>query len=191
SFAEFLPAPLHRQTRLERERLPQLELPAILSEKPLVCLHAFAGRMSRCAPIGILKSLAEDLKQRGYLVLWLGTVQELTQLRRDDPSLLPEHCVDAWAKDLLSLSWLISKAKLFIGHDSGPLHVAGALGIPVLAFYLPGEPARTYPQGRASAVMVVRDKASLLTKAAAEEALQSLLAVLERGSEVPQSLIRL
>jgi ADP-heptose:LPS heptosyltransferase len=41
----------------------------------------------------------------------------------------------------------ISLAAGFIGHDSGPLHVAGAFGIPVVGVFAPGEPKRTFPQG--------------------------------------------
>lgn len=39
------------------------------------------------------------------------------------------------------------RARLFIGGDTGPLHVAAALQIPVVALYGPTDPARTGPYG--------------------------------------------
>lgn len=43
---------------------------------------------------------------------------------------------------------LIRRARLFIGGDTGPLHMAAALDIPVVGIYGPTEPARTGPFGR-------------------------------------------
>jgi ADP-heptose:LPS heptosyltransferase len=34
-----------------------------------------------------------------------------------------------------------------VGHDSGPLHLASAFGVPVVGVYAPGQPERTFPQG--------------------------------------------
>ena len=42
---------------------------------------------------------------------------------------------------------LLSCARLFVGHDSGPLHVANAFGVPVVGIFAPGQPRRTFPQG--------------------------------------------
>ena len=41
----------------------------------------------------------------------------------------------------------LSLASLFVGHDSGPLHIAGAFGVPVVGVFAPGQPDRTFPQG--------------------------------------------
>lgn len=46
---------------------------------------------------------------------------------------------------LLHLIALARKAKLFIGGDTGPLHVAAALGAPIVAIYGPTDPARNGP----------------------------------------------
>jgi lipopolysaccharide heptosyltransferase I len=40
---------------------------------------------------------------------------------------------------------LTRKARLFIGGDTGPLHLAAGLGIPIVAFYGPTDPARNGP----------------------------------------------
>ncbi len=166
-------------TKLDRLSLPQFQLPLELQSKPYVCLHAFAGRRDRCAPLPILQGLAQRLEKMGYAVLWMGTAQELQELRENPASSSHALYADRWANDLLSVAWLISRASFFIGHDSGPLHVAGALGIPVLGFYLPGEPQRTMPQGPGPAVTVVRQHPNELTAEAALAGLDALLKQIE------------
>lgn len=42
---------------------------------------------------------------------------------------------------------LTRQARIFIGADTGPLHIAASLGIPVVGLYGPTDPARTGPYG--------------------------------------------
>jgi heptosyltransferase-1 len=48
---------------------------------------------------------------------------------------------------------LTRRAKLFIGGDTGPLHLAAALRVPVVAIFGPTDPARNGPYGTRSVVM--------------------------------------
>ncbi|MGH9670573.1 MAG: glycosyltransferase family 9 protein [Terriglobales bacterium] len=48
---------------------------------------------------------------------------------------------------------LARRAKLFIGGDSGPMHLAAALGIPVAAIFGPTDPERNGPYGTRSVVL--------------------------------------
>jgi heptosyltransferase-1 len=48
---------------------------------------------------------------------------------------------------------LTRRAKLFIGGDTGPLHLAAALQVPVVAIFGPTDPARTGPYGTRSVVL--------------------------------------
>jgi ADP-heptose:LPS heptosyltransferase len=41
----------------------------------------------------------------------------------------------------------LSLASLFVGHDSGPMHLAGAFGVPVVGVFVTGSPVRYGPQG--------------------------------------------
>jgi heptosyltransferase I len=53
---------------------------------------------------------------------------------------------------------LTRRARLFIGGDTGPLHLAAALKVPVVAIFGPTDPARNGPYGTNS--MVLRNSAS-------------------------------
>src|SRR5581483_10144201 len=55
-----------------------------------------------------------------------------------------------------SISELIAvtrRASLFIGGDTGPLHLAASLGVPVVGIYGPTNPARNGPYGTRSVVL--------------------------------------
>jgi len=54
---------------------------------------------------------------------------------------------------LTQLIALTRRASLFIGGDTGPLHLAAALGIPVVAVFGPTNPARNGPFGTRSIVL--------------------------------------
>ena len=54
---------------------------------------------------------------------------------------------------LAELIALTRRARLFIGGDTGPMHLAAALGIPVVAIFGPTNPARNGPFGTRSIVL--------------------------------------
>jgi len=77
-----------------------------------------------------------------------------------------------------SISELIAltrRARLFIGGDTGPLHLAAALRIPVVAIYGPTDPVRTGPYGTRS--IVLRSAESVTTHARRTAPDQGLLAI--------------
>lgn len=55
--------------------------------------------------------------------------------------------------DLRSLVWVLKRARLFVGIDSGPMHLASALDIPTVAIFGPTDPAFVGPQNTRSAVV--------------------------------------
>jgi lipopolysaccharide heptosyltransferase I len=55
--------------------------------------------------------------------------------------------------NLRELAWLLARAKLVIGGDTGPLHLAAALGTPVVGIYGPTNPLRNGPYGQIDRVV--------------------------------------
>jgi ADP-heptose:LPS heptosyltransferase len=113
-----------------------------------VVLHPFAGSEDRCVPLSEWVSIADDLLSTGMSILWVGNSSELERLRqRSDVRQEWRYSDILFSGDLTLTSVALSRAKLFIGHDSGPMHIAAALGVPTLGVFAPGEPRRTFPQG--------------------------------------------
>ncbi len=50
--------------------------------------------------------------------------------------------------NLRELAWLLAHARLVVAGDTGPLHLAAALGTPVLGLFGPTNPARNGPYGQ-------------------------------------------
>lgn len=54
---------------------------------------------------------------------------------------------------LRQLATVLARAQLFIGGDTGPMHLASALGVPVVALFGPKDPVQTGPYCSRSAVV--------------------------------------
>jgi ADP-heptose:LPS heptosyltransferase len=120
-----------------------------------VALHPFASSRDRCVPLGEWTQVAFALAARRMPVLWIGTTPDLDALRA---MTLPRgFYIDQIGDASLTITAAaLSLAPLFAGHDSGPLHVAGAFGVPVVGVFAPGEPDRTFPQGVGRSRMIAR-----------------------------------
>jgi ADP-heptose:LPS heptosyltransferase len=121
------------------------ELARVLPDQ-FVALHPFASSRDRCVPLAEWSQVAFALAAQRIPVLWIGTAEDLGELRRIT---LPRgFYIDQVGEGSLSTAAAaLSLAARFAGHDSGPLHVAGAFGVPVVGVFAPGEPDRTFPQG--------------------------------------------
>jgi len=73
---------------------------------------------------------------------------------------------------------LTRRARIFIGGDTGPLHLAAALRVPVVAIFGPTDPARNGPYGTRR--IVLRSAESVTSHARRAEAEEGMLGI---GSE--------
>jgi len=55
---------------------------------------------------------------------------------------------------LIELAGVIERCSLYVGNDSGPIHLAAALGVPTVGIYGPTSPTLTSPRGAIGAVHV-------------------------------------
>jgi heptosyltransferase I len=88
---------------------------------------------------------------------------------------------------------LTRRARLFIGGDTGPLHLAAALRVPVVGIYGPTDPARNGPYGTRSVVLRSEDSVtSHARRAKADEGMLGIgsAAVVEAARELMVSDLR-
>jgi ADP-heptose:LPS heptosyltransferase len=57
---------------------------------------------------------------------------------------------------LLQYVALARRARLFVGGDTGPLHLAAAVGTPIVAIYGPTDPLRNGPFSPSDIVLAIR-----------------------------------
>jgi ADP-heptose:LPS heptosyltransferase len=112
-----------------------------------VVIHPFSGWEFRSWPLTQFRSLA--MKILGQLpsdVVFLCSDREADQLQSLRNAFKEnERVVFVASADILDSAALIQRAGLFIGNDSGPLHLAALLGVPLVGLYGPALPGHTAP----------------------------------------------
>ncbi len=97
-----------------------------------------AGKPNKLWPVDRFRELARRLGDRA-LAVWGPDERELAEAigaRVAPPTTLRE------------LAWILANAQLVIGGDTGPLHLAAALGTKVIGLYGPTDPRRNGPYGQ-------------------------------------------
>jgi len=92
------------------------------------------------------------VKDRGIRVLILWGPGEQPLAERIARS-MREPSVIAPETDLKRLAALIKRCRLLITGDTGPLHIAAALGVPTVSLFGPSDPARNGPYGQGHAIV--------------------------------------
>jgi len=116
-----------------------------------VLMNPGAGWGAKCWPAERYAALAAELSHRGFATV--------VNIGPGESKLANAFSSDANARVLHmtgSIGQLIActrRASLFIGGDTGPLHLAAALNIPVVGIYGPTNPARNGPYGTRSIVL--------------------------------------
>ncbi|QOV91732.1 glycosyltransferase family 9 protein [Humisphaera borealis] len=118
--------------------------------RPLIALHLSAGQPARIWPIAnfisICRTLAKDCNARFVVIGGPGMdVDFARELNRhlDEPAV-----VAAAVANLPRTAAIMSRCALFIGTDSGPAHIAAAVGCPVVVFFGPGNESVMRPFAR-------------------------------------------
>jgi heptosyltransferase I len=110
---------------------------------PFIVINPGAGWGAKCWPAERYRALVRLLANQGVSSLVnAGPGEE--ELARDvckgnEPFARMVECT------LLQLIALVRRTALFIGGDTGPLHLASALNVPVVAIFGPTDPARNGP----------------------------------------------
>jgi heptosyltransferase-1 len=140
-----------------------------------ILLHATA-RNEKEWPEASWIALGQALRARGAtLVLPWGTLAERARSGRIAAAFADAQ-VEASVPDrqpLDRMARLIAGASFVVGVDTGLLHLAAALGVPLLAIFVGSEPGLTGPVG-AGAIAVVGGKDKLPSVAEVTRALESL-----------------
>ena len=73
----------------------------------------------------------------------------------DSPAVWPTGAIHTVCdSSLVELAGVIERCSLYVGNDSGPMHIAAALGVPTVGIYGPSSPERTSPRGARGATHV-------------------------------------
>ena len=109
-------------------------------------IHPFATTAGKTWPAAGFLAVAQHLKQSGLEPVFIGG---------GDDDLSPFRAFRTIAGAPLSdIKALIAGASLFVGNDSGPAHMAAALGVPAMVIFGASDPAIWGPWRSASEVVI-------------------------------------
>ena len=124
--------------------------------KDFVLINPGAGWRSKQWPVQRYGEVAQALSLGGLTPLInFGPGEQELALEVQAASKGVSKPISCSISELIALT---RRAKLFIGGDTGPLHLAAALRVPVVAIFGPTDPARNGPYGSKS--VVVRNPSS-------------------------------
>jgi heptosyltransferase-2/heptosyltransferase-3 len=121
---------------------------AVRADAPLVAIHAGAGAAVKQWPASGWAQVANAMAEsHGAQILLTGSAGE-SALAQDIAGRLDRPALNAAGEtDLGQLAALLERCALALGSDSGPLHLAVAVGAPTIHLYGPVAAARFGPWG--------------------------------------------
>lgn len=138
----------------EAERIDKLLIESGSGDSKLVVLHIGAGNAFRDWGTFNLSGLADRLARLpGVRLALAGAAQDVP--RAEEIRRLSRRPIRSLAGELnlIELRELIARASLFVGPDSGPMHIAATTSTPIVALFGPTLPANFSPwQARATLV---------------------------------------
>ena len=153
---DHLLSPLQTWNIPPARRSPHIELNSkdyryaeTLPSMPDVVIHPGSSSPDKCWPEQHFCALAAQLAKRGWATAIICGPIEIERGLVGD-SLQPPN--------LRSLAGLLSCASLFIGNDSGPGHIAAAVGTPTLSLFGPTDPRIWAPRNTRAKVLLAPTK---------------------------------
>ncbi len=144
---------------------PLLTLPAaaraeaarrLAARAPLAGLHVSGGRAIKQWPPERFAEVAQRLAATGATIVLTGAPGDRPLVDAVRRTLPDDRVIDvAGAVDLLTLAAMLERLDVLITGDTGPMHLAVAVGTPVVAVFGPSEPARYAPRGASDRVIRV------------------------------------
>ena len=111
--------------------IPRIACPA--KRGNFAVIHPFAGSPQKRWPLERFRELARRLSPHVPVEWCAGPQDELAGAVRFE--------------DLYELACWLATARIYIGNDSGPTHLAAAVGTPVVALFGPSDPSVWAPRG--------------------------------------------
>lgn len=119
-------------------------------KRPILALSMGASRPTKCWPIESFAEVANDwiTRKQGSIVAFSTPneshkVEALSQLLSD-----PSRITHIVSPPLRELSACLAEADLYLGNDSGPKHIAVAVGTPTITLFGPEHPLEWHPYPR-------------------------------------------
>lgn len=120
----------------------------IMPEQPIIAIHPGSGTWVKHWDEQKWASVADILSgQLDAIVVFTGGDHEMALVQRIVEMMRERACVMVGDTRVGQLAALFERAKVVLGPDSGPLHLAVAVGAPTVTLFGPADPAEFGPWG--------------------------------------------
>ncbi|MFA5072412.1 MAG: lipopolysaccharide heptosyltransferase II [Nitrospirota bacterium] len=115
------------------------------NQKKIVALHPFSAVVERGWPIENFAHVASVLEGEGYVPVILGGKKDVPSFQ-NIKNVFPSAVIDCVGKlTLRETAALLKRSSFFLGNDSGIMHIAAAIGVPLVAIFGPQSPVKFGP----------------------------------------------
>jgi len=115
-----------------------------------------SAHVSKCWPVQNFAALADEITSRFDLsIIAIGTSAEKPLVRKFKSASNVQVTDLAGLTDIPQLTALLNGARVVVSNDTGPGHIATALGVPVVIIFGATNPARISPYRRPNAVAAI------------------------------------
>jgi len=117
----------------------------------LIAFHLGAGFPNKCLPIEkfaqVANGLCDRAKSAERQIVVIGGPEDRGLVEDFKRKVFAEPLDLVGKLSIKETAAVLERCQLFIGNDSGPMHLAAAVGTPVVAFFGPSEPQHYRPYG--------------------------------------------
>ena len=117
------------------------------AEKQIIYANPAARWQTKFWPVENWAALADHFAAQGRVLIFGGSDQEAEYIAAIAKLMRSKPVIAASRLNLAQSAALISQSALYIGLDSGPMHIAALAGVPVAALFGPTHPERVGPWG--------------------------------------------
>jgi lipopolysaccharide heptosyltransferase II len=146
---------LYVQEQAAREIEQILAAHNVQPGRPLIACHVSANNgQSKRWPVPYWATLLDRLmREAGAYIVLTGAPSDLPLIEKITARMREQPITLAGKTSLNQLAALFKRADLLISGDSGPMHMAGAVGTPLIAIHGPTDPALSGPVSRHATIL--------------------------------------
>ena len=163
---------------------PVIRLATTPPRGDLIILHPGSGSRSKCWPAPYFARLLGWLQSCHLPVAVLWGPAEMARAM-EFPAALTDAAVALSPDSPLALADCLARARLYVGNDTGPGHVAAAVGCPTLSLFGPTDPGLWRPLGPKA--QVLRAPAGDLSRVTVEMVIEAVKAALDDHRPGPEA----
>ena len=142
-------------------------------QRPLIAIHPGSPiALKRWMPERYAKLADWLIAQKRAQILFVGVKDEIPIVIEIQGCMQKESINVAGKTTLTQLASILHTCNVFIGNDSGPMHLAAAVGTQTIGLYGPGDPTRFGPAGKKC--QTIRRKSGCMSEIQVADVIQVL-----------------